>query len=383
MASKKDYYEILGVSKNATPEELKKAYRKLALKYHPDRNPGDKEAEEKFKELAQAYDVLSDEQKRAKYDRFGHAAFEGASGAGGFQGGGFTMEDIFSRFGDLFGGGFGGFAGFGGSSGGRPQYRGADLRIKVKLSLKEIANGVEKKIKLKKDIPCSACHGEGTTEKDGKRACPTCNGSGVVTNVSDTIFGRMQTQSTCPKCNGTGEVITKPCAKCNGRGIERGEETLSIRIPAGVEEGMQLSMSNKGNAAPHGGQNGDLLILVEEERDPNFIRNGNDLIYNLLISIPTAIRGGSVDIPTIDGKARMKIEPGTQPGKILRMRGKGLPTLQGMGTGDLLVNVNVFVPKDLPKADSELVHKMEGSASFAPSDADREEIDKKYREMLR
>ncbi|MDY6149002.1 MAG: molecular chaperone DnaJ [Porphyromonas sp.] len=382
MATKKDYYEILGVSKGATEEELKKAYRKLAIKYHPDKNPGDKEAEEKFKELAGAYDVLSDPEKRSRYDQFGHAGVDGAGGMGGFSTGGFSMEDIFSRFGDLFGGHFGGgFGGFGGTSGPR-KHRGTDLRIKVKLTLKDVALGVEKKVKIKKDVSCSVCHGRGTTESDGKRTCSTCKGAGVVYTVTNTMFGAMQTQSTCPTCNGLGEVITKPCKHCNGKGIEKGEETVSFKIPAGVENGMQLSMSDKGNAAPYGGYNGDLLILVQVEEDENLIRNGNDVIYNLLIPITTAIKGGSVEVPTIEGRAKLKIEPGTQPGKILRMRNKGLPNLHGMGMGDLLVNVNVFIPEIKDDKDLQLVNKMEQSPIFQPTEKDRKAVDRKYRDML-
>lgn len=377
MATKRDYYEILGVDRNANDEALKKAYRKLAIKYHPDKNPGDKEAEEHFKEIAEAYDVLSDADKRARYDRYGHAGV-GSSAAGGGYGGGMSMEDIFSRFGDLFGGGFGG--GFGGDE--QRVARGSNLRARVRLTLEEIDKGVEKKLKVKKHMGCTACRGEGTTERDGKSSCTHCHGHGVVTQVQNTFFGAMQTQTICPKCNGAGEVITKPCAKCHGQGTEVGEEVVTFRIPAGVAEGMQLTVPGKGNAAPRGGVAGDLLVVIQEEEDENLIRNGNDLIYNLLVSIPDAMQGTSVEIPTIDGKARVKIEPGTQPGKILRLRGKGLPEVNGYGRGDLLVNVNVFVPQLSGDKGGDLLAQMRESAAFQPTDEARKEIDRKYRDML-
>lgn len=388
MAAKRDYYEVLGVSKNATEAELKKAYRKLAIQYHPDKNPGDKEAEEKFKELAEAYDVLSDPQKRQRYDQFGHAGVGSSAasgGAGGFGGGGMSMEDIFSRFGDLFGGGggfdFGGFGGFGGGGGGgRQVVHGSDLRARVRLSLEEIDKGVEKKLKVKKQVTCEHCHGEGTTEKDGKQQCATCHGQGYVVSAQRSIFGMMQTQSVCPTCKGSGEVITKPCSFCKGQGTQQGEEVVSFRIPAGVHEGMQLTVQGKGNAAPRGGIPGDLQIIIQEEEDPNLIRNGNDLIYNLLISVPTAAKGGEVEVPTIGGKARVKIAAGTQPGKVMRLRSKGLPSVNGYGKGDLLVNVNVYIPK--LKEGQEALKAMEGE-DFQPTEEARKEIDKRYRQMLR
>ena len=385
MATKRDYYEILGVSKGASDEELKKAYRKLAIKYHPDKNPGDKEAEEKFKELAEAYDVLSDPDKRQRYDQFGHAGVGSSAasgGAGGF-GGGMSMEDIFSRFGDLFGGGgfdFGGFGGFGGGGGGRQALRGSGLRARVRLTLEDIEKGVEKKLKIKKNVACSHCGGEGTSDPNGKQTCGTCHGTGSVVTAQRSLFGMVQTQSVCPTCEGTGEVITKPCSHCKGQGTQIGEELVSFRIPAGVQEGMQLTVSGKGNAAPRGGYPGDLLVLIQEEEDPNLIRNGSDLIYNLLVSIPMAAHGGSVEVPTIGGKARVKIAPGTQPGKVLRLRGKGLPSVNGYGKGDLLVNVNVFIPK--LKEDDEALVGMSGEA-FQPTEEARREIDKHYRQMLR
>ncbi len=382
MAEKRDYYEVLGVSKNATDDELKKAYRKKAIQYHPDKNPGDKEAEEHFKEVAEAYDVLSDPQKRSRYDQFGHAGLGGAAG-GGFGGGGMSMEDIFSRFGDLFGGfgGFGGFSDMGGSSRRRVR-RGSDLRVRVKLSLADISKGVEKKVKVKKQVVCSKCRGDGTEEANGKTTCQTCHGTGVVTRVSNTFLGAMQTQSTCPTCHGEGEIITKPCSKCKGEGVEIGEEVISFHIPAGVAEGMQMSVNGKGNAAPRGGVNGDLIVVIAEEPDPNLIRNGNDLIYNLLISVPLAIKGGSVEVPTIDGRAKIRIEAGTQPGKMLRLRNKGLPSVNGYGTGDQLVNVNVYIPESIDAKDEQAIAAMENSDSFKPTDAARKDIDKKYREML-
>ena len=380
MATKRDYYEVLGVDKNATAEELKKAYRKMAIKYHPDKNPGDKEAEEKFKEAAEAYDVLSDADKRARYDRLGHAGVDGAAGAGGFSGGGMSMEDIFSHFGDIFGGGFGGFGGFGNDGPVVPQ--GTDMRVNIRLTLRDIAKGVTKKIKVKKKVACSTCHGKGTTESDGKNTCSVCHGTGRTSRVVRTPFGQMQSQTTCQNCHGTGEVITKPCAHCHGEGIENGEELVTFDVPAGASEGMQMTLRGKGNAAPHGGENGDLIVLFSEIEDPNLIRNGNDLIYNLLIPVHIAIQGGKVEVPTIDGVARVSIEPGTQPGKILRLRDKGLPSVRGYGHGDLLINVNVFIPKTLGKEESELVEKMASKPSFMPTPKDRELIDKKYREML-
>ena len=324
MAEKRDYYEVLGISKTATPEEIKKAYRKKAIEYHPDKNPGNKEAEEKFKEAAEAYEVLSNPEKRSRYDQFGHAGVGGAA-SGGFSGGGMSMEDIFSQFGDIFGGHFGGF-GFGGFGGGGRTHkhvnRGTDLRVKVKLTLKEISTGVEKKIKVKKYVSCKACNGTGAENGTAYTTCSTCNGSGVVTRVQQTFLGAMQSTSTCPTCGGEGKTITKKCAACNGEGILKEDEIITINIPAGVMEGMQLSMSGKGNAARHGGVNGDLLILIEEEPHDELLRDENDLIYNALLDFPTAALGGTLEIPTIDGKVKVKIDPGTQPGKVLRLRGK-------------------------------------------------------------
>lgn len=384
MAGKRDYYEVLEVPRNASAEEIKKAYRKKAIQYHPDKNPGDKASEEKFKEAAEAYEVLSDENKRARYDQFGHAGV-GSSASSGFGGGGMSMDDIFSQFGDIFGGHFGGFSGFGGfgsSQRGRRVNRGSDLRVKVKLTLKEILNGVEKKIKVKKYVSCSHCDGNGSENGNSVSTCTTCNGSGVVTRVANTILGQMQTSSTCPTCNGDGKTITKKCSNCNGEGIVREEEVISIKIPAGVAEGMQLSMSGKGNAARRGGVNGDLLIVIEEEEDPNLIRDENDVIYNLFLSFPTAALGGTVEVPTIDGIAKVKIDPGTQPGKVLRLRNKGLPTVNGYGKGDQLIHVNVYVPENLSAKERKQMEEFEKSESFSPSATARKSVFNKFRKMF-
>ena len=386
---KRDYYEVLGVEKNATADEIKKAYRKKAIQYHPDRNPGDKEAEEKFKEAAEAYDVLSNPDKRARYDQFGHAGMSGAAGNGGpfgGFGGGMSMDDIFSMFGDIFGGhgGFGGFSGFGGGGGGAQQrrYRGSDLRVKVKLTLKEISTGVEKKFKLKKYVPCPHCHGSGAEGNGGTETCPTCKGTGSVIRNQQTILGTMQTRTTCPTCGGEGHIIKNKCKECGGEGIVYGEEIVTVKIPKGVAEGMQLSMTGKGNAGKHNGMPGDLLILVEEEPDKELIRDENDLIYNLLLSFPTAALGGTVEIPTIDGKVKVKIEPGTQPGKVLRLRNKGLPSVNGYGTGDLLVNVSIYVPETLSKDEKKALEEMEKSDNFQPNTSIKEKIFRKFRNLF-
>lgn len=381
--TKRDYYEILGVDKGASVDEIKKAYRKKAIQYHPDKNPGDAQAEENFKEAAEAYDILSDASKRQRYDQYGHAGVGGASG-GGFNGGGMSMDDIFSQFGDLFGGHFGGFSsGFGGSQrGGRRVNRGSDLRVKVKLTLKEIANGVEKKIKVKKFVSCAKCGGDGAEDSHSKTTCSTCNGSGVVMRIANTILGQMQTQATCPTCNGEGKIITSKCKACSGEGIVKEDEVITINIPAGVAEGMQLSMSGKGNAARRGGINGDLLILVEEEEHPDLIRDENDLLYNLLLTVPMAAMGGTVEVPTIDGKVKVKIDPGTQPGKVLRLRNKGLPSVNSYGTGDLLVNVSVYIPQKLSDSEKELLNKLNDSQNFKPTKEIKETIFGKFRHMF-
>lgn len=379
---KRDYYEVLGVSKSADATEIKKAYRKLALKYHPDKNPGDKEAEEKFKEAAEAYDVLSNEEKRRRYDQFGHAGVGGA-GQGGF-GGGMSMDDIFSQFGDIFGsfGGFSGFGGFGGGRSARRVNRGTNLRVKVKMNLQEIATGIEKKIKVKKYVACQHCNGRGA--KDGKSysTCSTCKGSGQVTRVQNTILGAMQTTSTCPTCEGEGKIINEKCTFCNGEGVLMSEEVISINIPAGVGEGMQLSLSGKGNAARRGGVNGDLIVLIEEEEHPELVRDGNDLLYNVFIGYPEAVLGETVEIPTIEGKVKVKIEAGTQPGKILRLRGKGLPDVNGYGKGDLLAKVNVWIPKNLSKDEKKLVEKMKEAEGFKPGSGDKKSIFSKMKDFF-
>ncbi|KAA5452211.1 molecular chaperone DnaJ, partial [Bacteroides cellulosilyticus] len=377
----------------ASVEEIKKAYRKKAIQYHPDKNPGDKVAEEKFKEAAEAYDVLSNADKRARYDQFGHAGMSGAAGNGGPFGGfseGMSMDAIFSMFGDIFGGrggGFGGgFSGFGGGFGGgssqRPRFRGSDLRVKVKLNLKEISTGVEKKFKLKTYGTCDHCHGSGAEGNGGSETCSTCKGSGTVIRNQQTILGTMQTRATCPTCGGEGKIIKNKCKVCAGEGIVYGEEVVSVNIPKGVMEGMQLSMSGKGNAGKHNGVPGDLLILVEEEQDKELIRDENDLIYNLLLSFPTAALGGAVEIPTIDGKVKVKIESGTQPGKVLRLRGKGLPSVNGYGTGDLLVNVSVYVPEALNKDEKKALEEMESSDNFKPNTSIKEKIFKKFKSLF-
>ena len=363
---KRDYYEVLGVSRGATKEEIKKAYRKQALKYHPDKNPGDKKAEENFKEAASAYEVLSNDEKRARYDRFGHDGVGNA--ANGFGGAGMTMDDIFSSFGDIFGDAFGGFAGFGGSrrSSGRRVNKGSNLRVKVKLDLQEIAAGTEKKIKVNKYITCDTCGGTGAADNNSMSTCSTCHGSGHVTRVTNTMLGQMQTTSVCPACGGEGKIITRKCTACYGEGIVQKEEIIKINIPAGVGKGMQMTVNGKGNAPRRGGINGDLLVVIDEEEHPELIREGNDLIYNLFISIPDAVLGTNVEIPTVDNNVKIKIEPGTQPGKILRLRGKGLPEVNGYGRGDLLVNVNVWIPKNVSREEIRTIEKFRESDSFTP-----------------
>jgi len=361
--AKRDYYEVLGVAKGASEIEIKKAYRKAAIKFHPDKNPGDKGAEDNFKEAAEAYGVLSDANKKAKYDQFGHQAMGGGASGGGYGGGGFSMDDIFSNFGDIFGGHFGGgYSGF--NNGGTRVNKGTDLRIKVKLTLKEIVNGVTKKIKISKQIVCDKCSGSGAKDSNSFTTCTTCSGSGYVTQIVNTFFGRTQTTKACPTCHGEGKMITDKCTKCNGQGSVKGDEVVEIQIPAGVGEGMQLSVRGKGNAARNGGVNGDLLVLIEEERNKELERDGNNLIYNLNISLPTALLGASVEVPLVDGKAKVKIEPGTHSGKVLRLRGKGIPDLNGYGCGDILAVIDVNIPSKLTKEEKELITKLGDMPSF-------------------
>lgn len=371
MSEKRDYYEVLGVERNANADEIKKAYRKAAIKYHPDKNPGDKEAEDKFKEAAEAYDVLSNPDKRARYDQFGHAGMSGAAGGGfggGGFGGGFSMEDIFSQFGDIFGGHFGGFGG-GGRSGGRRVNRGSDIRVKVKLTLAEIANGTTKKLKINKTVACDKCGGTGAKDSSSYSTCSTCNGSGYVTRVENTFFGRMQTQGVCPTCGGEGKIITAKCDKCGGNGTVRGEEVVEIKIPAGVGEGMAVTVSGKGNAAQRGGVNGDLLVMIEEERNPELVRDGNDLIHNLNLTVTTAILGGEVEVPTIEGRVKIKIAPGTHAGKVLRLRGKGLPEVNGYGRGDILIVVDITIPDSLNSEERKLVEKLSEQTHFKKAES--------------
>ncbi len=369
MSTKRDYYEILGVSKNAAADEIKKSYRKVAMQFHPDRNPGDKEAEEKFKEAAEAYEVLSDTDKKAKYDRYGHAAF--GPGTGGFSGGS-NMEDIFSQFGDIFGedifGNF--FNGGGGRSrgGGRRAtgQRGSNLRIKLKLSYEEIAKGVSKNIKVKKYVLCTTCGGNGAKDKNSVQTCGTCNGSGQVRKVQNTFLGQMQTVATCPTCNGEGSTVTTKCGVCKGDGRMYGEETVTLDIPAGVQEGMQLSLSGKGNAGERGGASGDLIILIEEEAHASLHRDGLNVAFDLYITFPDAVFGIQVEVPTIDGKAKIKIPAGTQSGKIFRLKGKGFPEVNGYTKGDQLIHVNVWTPQNVSNDEKTILEKLNDSNNFKP-----------------
>ncbi|MBI2258687.1 MAG: molecular chaperone DnaJ [Flavobacteriia bacterium] len=354
--SKRDYYEVLGLAKNASESEIKKAYRKLALQYHPDKNPGDKASEEKFKEAAEAYEVLSNTEKRQRYDQYGHAGL----GGGGFSGGGMSMDDIFSQFGDIFGGAFGGnFGGsFGGNRGGARSARGTNLRVKMKLTLEEIAEGVKKKIKVNKLV-----NAEGVTYKN----CTTCNGSGRVTRVAQTFLGAMQTQSTCNSCQGAGKTIDKKPTDADNHGLKRQEDIVELEIPAGVEDGMQLSVTGKGNAGPFNGIPGDLIVQIEEIPHNQFRREGDNLHHEVFISIIDAILGETIEVPTINGRAKIKIDPGTQSGKMLRLKGKGIPSIQSYGTGDLFIHINVWTPKKISKEEKELLEKLKNSESFIPN----------------
>lgn len=363
MASKRDYYEVLGVTKSANADEIKKAYRKLAIQYHPDKNPDNPEAEDKFKEAAEAYEVLSNPEKKQRYDQFGHQA----GGGGGYGGGGMNMDDIFSQFGDLFGGG----SFFGGGGGGRGQgvRRGSNLRIKLKLNLEEVANGADKKIKVKRHVSCKACNGNGSKNGTATKTCGTCNGQGQVRKVMNTMLGQMMSTATCPTCNGEGKTITDKCNVCAGEGRSLEEEVIDIKIPAGVVDGMQLSMSGKGNVPQRGGVPGDLLIVIEEEEHEELKRDGINIIYDLYINFAELALGTSVEVPTIDGKVKIKIDAGTQSGKVLRLRDKGIKDINGYGKGDLLVHVNVWTPKNLSSEEKAILEKLKDSPNFKPNPA--------------
>ncbi len=375
--TKRDFYEILGVSKSSGADEIKKAYRKVAMQYHPDRNPGDKEAEEKFKEAAEAYEVLSDADKRAKYDRFGHQAFSGPQG-GGF-GGSMNMDDIFSQFGDVFGddifgsffGGGGGRRGGGGARGSRG-VRGSNLRVKLKLNYEEMSKGASRNIKIKKYVTCTTCDGNGAKDKGSIQTCKTCGGNGQVRKVTNTFLGQMQTVTTCTECNGQGTTVTSKCATCKGEGRVYGEETVNVNIPPGVQEGMQLSLNGKGNAGERGGMPGDLIILIEEEQHKELQREGLNVAFELYISIPDAIFGTQLEVPTIDGRAKIKIPPGTQSGKIFRLKGKGFPEVNGYGKGDQLIHVNVWTPQHITNEEKEMLEALSKSPNFKPQPAKNE-----------
>ncbi len=370
--AKKDYYEILGVSRDASQSEIKKAYRKLAIKYHPDKNPDDPDAESKFKEAAEAYEVLGDEEKRANYDRFGHSEGAGAGGFGGAQG--MSMEDIFEQFGDIFGGGgrgdpFESFFG-GGRSGGFRKEKGSDLRVRLKLTLKEMAQGVKKTIKVRRYVSCDDCGGSGAEKGSKRSTCTTCMGQGQVKQVTNTFLGQMYTATTCPTCHGEGKIIEKKCKQCGGDGRYTKDDEIEVDIPAGVREGVQLTVNGRGNAARKGGIPGDLLIEVEEEKDENLQREGDNLIYDLQISFIDAVLGTELEVPTVDGKAKITVPAGTQGGKIFRLRNKGLPSLQGKGTGDQLIHVNIYVPQQVSKQERETLESLRESENFHPDPSD-------------
>jgi molecular chaperone DnaJ len=382
---KRDYYEILGVTRNSTSDEIKKSYRKVAMQYHPDRNTGDKAAEEKFKEAAEAYEVLSDSDKRAQYDRYGHAAVN--NGRGGSNGGGMNMDDIFSQFGDVFGDDlFGSF--FGGRRGGGGNarshgVRGSNLRIKIKLSYEEIAKGVTKNIKVKKHVACGTCHGSGAKDKASVQTCGTCGGSGQVRRVSNTFLGQMQTVTTCPACNGEGTIITAKCVVCKGEGRVFGEEVVNIDIPAGVQEGMQLSASGKGNAGERGGTPGDLIILIEEETHPDLQRDGLNVAFDLHIPFTDAVFGTQLEVPTIDGKAKIRIPPGTHSGKIFRLKGKGFPSVNSYEKGDQLIHVNVWTPQQVSAEEKAMLERLKESPNFQPKpDKNEKSFFEKVKEMF-
>jgi molecular chaperone DnaJ len=386
---KKDFYEILGVSKSASADEIKKAYRKVAMQYHPDKNPGDKAAEEKFKEAAEAYEILSDADKRAQYDRFGHQAFGPGNRGGGNTGGGMNMDDIFSQFGDIFGDDspFGSFFGGGGRRGGGATRargtRGSNLRVKIKLNYEEIAKGASKTIKVKKYVGCNTCSGSGAKDKNSMQTCGTCGGSGQVRRVQNTFLGQMQTVTTCPTCNGEGSTITAKCTPCKGEGRVYGEETVTIEIPAGVQEGMQLSVNGKGNAGERGGSNGDLIVLIEEEAHGQLHRDGLNVAYDLHISFPDAVFGVQIEVPTIDGRAKIKIPSGTQSGKIFRLKGKGFPNVNSYEKGDQLIQVNVWTPQQVTTEEKNTLEKLQHSQNFIPKpDKNEKSFFDKVREMF-
>ncbi len=388
MTNKRDFYEILGVSKTSSQDEIKKAYRKVAMQHHPDRNPGDKAAEDKFKEAAEAYEILNDPDKKAQYDRFGHSAFGSGRGGGGFNsGGGMNMDDIFSQFGDIFGDeGFGNFFGGGGRRGSGSQSRGTrgtNLRVKLKMNFEEIAKGANKTIKVKKHVKCTTCQGSGAKDKNSMQTCGTCNGSGQVRRVQNTFLGQMQTVTTCPTCSGEGSTITSKCTACKGDGRVYGEETVTIDIPAGVQEGMQLSISGKGNAGERGGNAGDLIVLIEEETHPQLQRDGLNVAFELHVSFPDAVFGTQVEVPTIDGRAKIKIPPGTQSGKIFRLKGKGFPHVNSYEKGDQLIHVNIWTPQHITDDEKKMLDKMQASEYFEPKPEKNEKsFFDKVREMF-
>lgn len=384
--AKRDYYEVLGVSKTATPAELKSAYRKLAIKYHPDKNPDNKEAEEKFKEAAEAYDVLSDPDKRARYDQYGHAAFDGSAGGGGgyYGAGGMNMEDIFSHFGDIFGGMGFDFGGMGGRSrrSGSQVNRGSDLRVRVKLTLKEVATGVTKKLKVRAATPCEKCGGTGAKDSSSVKTCSQCNGTGYVISVVNSLFGRMQQQGPCPTCGGKGKTITDKCTCCGGTGVTYAEKVVDVKIPAGMDDNMQLKVPGAGNAAQNGGINGDLLVVVSVEEDPQLQRDDSNLIYHLYLTVPEAILGTTVEVPTADGKVKINIEPGTQPGKVLRLKGKGLPEVNSSVRGDLLIRVDVYIPKKVTSEEKKAIETFAESNSFKPSSSEKASFLQRIKQMF-
>lgn len=369
--SKRDYYDVLGVSKDASQEEIKKAYRKRAMKFHPDRNTDDPKAEEKFKQASEAYEVLRNEESRRRYDQFGHQGVNGGfSGSGGFENVGF--EDIFSRFGEIFGSDFGEMFGGGGRSRGRrsPGQPGSDMKLRMELTLEEIASGVEKKLKVKKQVTCDSCNGTGAETEEDFQTCGTCNGMGEVRQVHKTMLGQMVNVQPCPECRGDGRIITNKCSKCNGEGRYKDKETISVRVPSGVSKGNYITLRGRGNAGRRGGDAGDLIVLIEEKEHEYFEREGNDIYYDLVLSVPDAILGTEVEVPTLKGKAKVKIEQGTQPGKLLRMKEKGINGLNNSGIGDQFIRVNVYMPKDLSKEERENIEALRGNENFDAANKD-------------